>query len=146
MSNKVDPKSSTPRSTYVELARLSHEAFVNRRNYEWKLHFGLWAALALVVYAAVQKKIHVFDSTKEAVLIGVVLLFSYVLHYLMVYRGHDIDKKQKHYYMDKAEGKCVNPPPPSKMPSWCISVFWALPYIVFTGSLIYITIRILLRI
>lgn len=107
------------------------------------MHFGLWAAIALVVYAAVKNNITVFTSTKEASVIGVILFVSYGVLYTMLYRGHKIDKKKKQYYMDKAEGKFADPPPEPKMPPWVADILWMFPYISFTGILIYIASSIL---
>src|SRR5689334_17076339 len=43
-------KGTTEADTWIELAKLSQESFFNRRSYEWKVAFGLWAAIGLVTY------------------------------------------------------------------------------------------------
>lgn len=128
---------------FMQLARLAHDSFEQRRSYEWKMHFGLWAAIAAVVFAAIKEKIIIFDSVCEAKYIGFSLWVIYLLHFIMVSRGHWKDKQKKHYYMDKAEGQ------PATLEEYNISQFWlqalwGIPYMVFTGSLIYLAIKVLL--
>lgn len=66
-TEKVD--STASQETYVHLARLAHDSFEQRRSYEWKMHFGLWAAIAAVVYTAIKEKIVVFECEPEAIII-----------------------------------------------------------------------------
>ena len=110
------------------------------------MHFGLWAAIAVVVSVATKEKIQVFCYPSEAISGGVVLLLSYLLHFIMVSRGHAIDKKKKHYYMAKAEGLPGTDIEKSKIPNWLVPILWAIPYMVFTGVLIYLALNVLLRV
>ncbi len=143
MSNADESKRNEPREIYVQLANLAHDSFGKRRSYEWKLHFGLWTAVGAVVYSATRHKLSVFNSTGEAAVIGGLLFCSYFLHYTMVSRGHRMDKKWKHYYMDLAEGISTERPAKPRT-HWLIEyMVWATPYMVFTGCLLYSAGRIL---
>jgi hypothetical protein len=146
MCTKPDYESSISQETYVQLARLAHESFEQRRSYEWKMHFGLWAAIAVVVLAAIKEKIVFFSSVSEAKFIGFILWGIYLLHFVMVSRGHWKDKQKKHFYMDKAEGLPVSGMEEYGTKSFCWQALWAIPYIVFTGFLIYLAINVLLGI
>lgn len=92
--------------TYVELAKLSQESFLNRRSYEWKVAFGLWAGIALLTNFVI--------SNDDKVDVPLCLLgFSYVLFVGLwlafwqapMRRAFEQDKQWKHYYMDRAEGE-----------------------------------------
>ena len=146
MTNEQSSERAATRETYLQLCRLAHESFEQRRGYEWKMHFGLWIAVGAIVFAAAKEKIAVFSCSSEAVFVGVILWLSYFLHYFMVYRGHAIDKEKKHYYMAKAEGLSGPSIEKQKLPNWAVQVLWTIPYMVFTGLLIYLALKVLLRI
>ena len=71
------------KETYVQLARLAHDSFEQRRSYEWKVHFGLWAAIAAVVYSAIKEKIILFSNPLEAYAGGLILWAIYFLHFIL---------------------------------------------------------------
>ena len=146
MCTKLDYESSVSQETYVQLARLAHESFEQRRRYEWKMHFGLWAAIAAVVFAAIKEKIIFFSCVSEAEWIGFTLWAAYLLHFIMVSSGHWKDKQKKHFYMAKAEGSPESNMEEYKIRHFLLQALWAIPYMVFTGSLIYLAIKVLLGI
>lgn len=146
MSTETEYKPNVSQETYVQLARLAHESFEQRRSYEWKMHFGLWAAIAAVVFAAIKEKISFFSCLSEAKLIGLILWAMYLLHFVMVSRGHWKDKQKKHFYMGKAEGQPVSTMEEYKITTFGLQALWAIPYMVFTGFLICLAIKVLLGI
>jgi hypothetical protein len=149
MTTKPPSEEQKPLQTYVELARLAHESFEQRRSYEWKMHFGFWGAIATIIFTAAKEKIVVFNSTLEATLLGIILFIAYFWHYWMVYSGHEIDKALKHYYAAKAEGLDEKRPdmPDSSQCAKCRKRFnWTMPYLIFTACLIYVALAFLLKI
>ena len=146
MSTNPEHEHSVSQETYVQLTRLAHESFEQRRNYEWKIHFGLWGAIAVVVFSATKEEIPVIQSCKEALWVGGMLLVSYLLHFIMVSRGHAIDKEYKHYYMAKAAGIPIPEIEKSKWPGWLVKILWTIPYLIFTGTLIYLAANVLLQV
>jgi hypothetical protein len=143
MAEKSEQDKHDLRETYVQLARLAHDSFCDRRRHEWKMHFGLWSAVGAVVYFSKEHDIELFSGIKETRVIGALLFLSYALHYILVDRGHRIDKARKHYYMDLAEGLFPANPDAFNFPSLALSTLWAIPYLVFTGCLLYISGRLL---
>ena len=146
MSKKPNQEHSVSQKTYVQLSRLAHESFAQRRNYEWKMNFGFWGAIGVIIFAATKEKIPIFHNCKEAITIGVILSISYLLHIIMVNRGHAIDKKLKHYYMAKAACLPESEIEKSKWPDWLVRILWTIPYCFFTGALIYLAINVLLHV
>ncbi|MDD5319975.1 MAG: hypothetical protein PHD43_05050 [Methylococcales bacterium] len=137
----------TPKSEqYIALAELTQKSFNDRRIYEWKVNFSLWASVGLVVYAAASKHLVLFHSPEEAYTVAFFLLGFYCLFLIMVSRGHNTDKKWKHYYMLKAEGDNPQQPPITDKTSILTTVLWLLPSIAFTVLLLYIAIQILAQI
>lgn len=93
-------------STYIELAKLSQESFLNRRSYEWKVAFGLWVAIGFITYFALDKAELLQDGTVIAlgVLYGVLALIWFFWWQVPIRRAFEQDKSFKHYYMHRAEG------------------------------------------
>lgn len=134
------------KENFVQLARLAHDSFNQRRSYEWKIHFGLWAAIAAVVFAAKKEHIVIFTNPAIAWTIGVAIWLLYALHFAMVSCGHWQDKKRKHYFMAKAEGKQNVTMEKYSKGKFGAQLLWAIPYMSFTGFLICLAITILLAI
>lgn len=136
------PKVSS--ETYVELAKLAHESFNQRRSYEWKVHLGLWSSVGLVVYVAIKEKIEL--PIFWIISASVIVFIAYAIHLIMVSLGHWTDKKYKHYYTQKAEGntKAIFNTKEGKRPeeiTWCETIdvkqlFWISPYLLFVISLL----------
>jgi hypothetical protein len=139
-------KQKVSQETYVQLARLAHESFEQRRSYEWKVHFGLWMAISAVVYVAISEKIGIIESPLWLKHIGFALWVMYLLHLGMVTRGHWQDKKRKHDYMRKAEGQENSEPDKYTLCAFGLQALWGIPYLAFTGSLIWFAIRLLQKV
>lgn len=139
-------ENKTSQETYVELARIAQDSFDKRRSYEWKMHFGLWASIAAVVYAVATKEIEIFSSLCQARTIGAILWAMYFLHFVMVSYGHWQDKKRKHYFMEMAEGKVDTQIEKYTIKHFGRQFLWATPYLIFTALLIHFAIKIILSI
>lgn len=136
--------------TYSELAKLAHESFNQRRNYEWKAHLGLWSSVGLVVYVAIKE--HIEISISWLILAAIMVFIAYAIHLIMVSWGHWIDKKYKHYYTRKAEGDTkATLEEEGKRPEdvkWIKTIdvkqaFWISPYLLFVISLLVTAIFLL---
>lgn len=96
-----------PNEIYVELARMMHESFLNRRNYEWKVAFGLWTAIGAWTYFAIAETDKLeFKGSFYWVLsfVYLVLLVAWFFCWQVPLRkAFEKDKLYKHYYMDRAE-------------------------------------------
>ncbi len=95
---------------YVELAKLSHEAFKDRRVYEWKVNLSLWMGLGLISYFALKGDLTLRVDPRISIGAGLVLWFAYFYFNVKLYNASWMDKEMKHYYMDKAEGKHTSKP------------------------------------
>lgn len=143
MDTKCENNSPEIREVYVQLARLAHDSFEQRRSYEWKMHFGLWAAIVSVVWAVIKKDITALPCSINADYIGWGVFVMYILHFILVCRGHWEDKKRKHFYMALAEGKSDVVIEELTKSYRFLQVLWSLPYLSLTGLLIYLAISIL---
>lgn len=144
MSEKSNRADKISRHDYIRLAELSHAAFSERRQYEWKINFAFWGSLALLVYAIVRENIlHVFQIN-HLYLFGSILFSLYLFHIIMISRAHNIDKEWKHYYLDRAEGlqNVKRPQPYGKTPPH-YRFAWIIVQIIFTASLIILVIGLL---
>ena len=146
MSNDTDPPGKrVPDSTlFLDLARLSQDAFNERRRHEWRVNLSLWAALGLAVYAVLKEGIRVFDKPWEGWLFGAVVIGVHVIYMIMVNRGHMIDKKWKHYYLAKAEGREPREVPQFSHSSKLVHVLWAIPQIVLTAAIVVLAVTLLI--
>jgi hypothetical protein len=91
---------------YLELAKLAQQSFEHRRTYEWKAAFGLWAAIGLVTYFAVEHPA-VLTSWTVGVIGAIYILLSvcwFFVWQVPTRRAFEQDKAWKHFYMHKAEG------------------------------------------
>ena len=103
-----DPKgnetSRISEKDYTELAKLAHEAFCNRRAYEWKIAFGLWAAIGIFTYFAVQNPCTFYGEMwilyAGYCFIGIIWIFFWQP---LMRRAFEKDKDWKHYFTSKAE-------------------------------------------
>lgn len=103
---------------YVELAKMSQESFLNRRSYEWKVAFGLWTAIGLITFFAIEHADEfdsglVFSLGICYVLIGTCWL---ILWQFPLRLAFEKDQEFKHYYMTCAEGRPPNWPPGAPWP------------------------------
>ena len=133
-------------SDFVRMAELSQGAFAERRRYEWRINFGLWAALAIVTYACIREKIQVFSNCWEPYVFGILLFLVYVIHQIMS-RAHNLDKHWKHYYLDRAEGfHSVVRPTPYGQTALRLRFWWVIAQLGFTVAVILLGIRVLMRV
>ena len=139
MNSNLAPSATA--SDYVELAKLSHEAFNGRRQYEWRVNFGLWTALGAVTYFSVTNKIQVFETPFRAYLAGAFLLGLYLNFQVMISIANHKDKKWKHIYQTKVDGFTRTDTPIIRC---VLSVLWLVSQFGFTVCLIYLVIRLLL--
>lgn len=97
---------------FLALAKLSQESFFNRRTFEFKVAFGLWTAIGLITYVAVEHPDII--ATWSLWVLGIVYLLIFVFWVvgwqLPLRRAFEIDKKFKHYYMHRAEGRLAKFP------------------------------------
>ncbi len=109
---------------YIELAKLSQQAFEERRRFEWRLVFSIWMALGLIAYTAVTQDVFVPPEALWA--LSGVLFVAFALYLNAVRRAHRIDKDWKHYYLDRAEDKETKRPKKESL-SW---LEWIAPQIL----------------
>ncbi|HVU88317.1 MAG TPA: hypothetical protein VHD36_13435, partial [Pirellulales bacterium] len=89
---------------YLELAKLSLKSFQHRREYEWKVAFGLWTAIGLFTYFIVKEGAYIDRGWLACgyVFSGFVW---FICWQLPMRRGFDLDQEFKHYYMALAAGE-----------------------------------------
>lgn len=92
--------------TYIELAKLSQDGFLNRRSYEWKVAFGLWITIGFITYYACKNTdlLQVWTVISIGVLYLAVAVIWFFLWQVPLRRAFEQDKEFKHYYMHRAEG------------------------------------------
>jgi hypothetical protein len=116
----------------------------DRRIYEWKVNFSLWASIGLVVYAAVSNNLILFQSEREAYVVCGAFLLAYSVFHFMMSRAHNIDKAWKHFYFEMAEGRApARPAPTSPWMGMFAKILWFLPPFVSTALLLYLAIKVL---
>lgn len=75
------PQDVSKAGFYIQLARLSHEAFIDRRSYEWKINFALWISIGVFTYFAVTSSVW---SSIRAIpwnwIIGTFYLIAFILY------------------------------------------------------------------
>ena len=132
---------------YVELAKIAQSSFDERRRFEWRVNFSLWAALGLVAYFAIKEKVQVFNSWKEAFYLGLIITVLYIVYQFMVSEAHKTDKRWKHYYLAKAEGEDVEPPERDFVgQTRTKQAMWWFSQIGFTVVMLLFVFTVLLRI
>ena len=94
---------------YLELAKLAHQAFENRRSLEWRAAFALWTGIGAVTYFAVHEAgavsgWAVWFLAAAYVMIG---LGWWLVWHPLLRQAFDKDKAWKHYYMHRAEARPV---------------------------------------
>ncbi len=89
---------------WLELAKLSLASFQHRREYEWKVAFGLWIAIGLFTYFIVKEGAYI---DREWLRWGYVFsaFVWFVCWQLPMRRGFDLDQEFKQYYMALAAGE-----------------------------------------
>jgi hypothetical protein len=140
-----DNTSSAPPDTkipWLELAKLSHEDFKNRRELEWKLLFGLWTAIATFTYFAIFNKM---DFGQNLGWLGSLYVFAFLMSavwLIPLQKAHADNRAYWKYYMDKAEqlqscdGKRVQRP----ILSWkSVHILWAGAQLGFTGIFLFLS-------
>jgi len=104
----------------IKLAELCQESFLNRRNYEWKINFGLWSSIGVWTYFSLSNPV-VTSNLSFCVLFivyFVILLIYALLWQIPIRQAFEKDKLWKHYYMNLAERR--GPDRPSdKRPNIC---------------------------
>lgn len=111
-SGVLTPREPASAETYLELAKMSQESIFNRRSTEWKVAFGLWTAIGLITYFAVEQS----HGISMGILVGFGFLYLLILvvwffgWQVPLHRAFKHDKAFKHYYMHKAEGRCADWP------------------------------------
>jgi len=121
---------------WVRLAELSQAAVDSRRGYEWRVNFSLWAALALTAYYGRTDLDLRISSMCWKVTLGLFIIALYALFQQKVHVAHETDKRFKHYYLDRAEGK--EKPRNPELPKWYeFDWRWAIPPVGFTALLVF---------
>lgn len=93
------------RNLFLKLAQLSQQSIENRRSYEWKVAFGLWAGIGLFTWFAVQNRLVPGKPIWIVVAYAAVLVIWSVLWQLPLHRAYEQDKRWKHYFADRAESR-----------------------------------------
>ena len=83
---------------FSELAAIAQGSFEDRRRYEWKLNFSVWASLGLLAYWATSTGTQIFDpaNPRRAYMIGALLLVLYTLSFCLIAKANIADKNWKH--------------------------------------------------
>lgn len=94
-------------NTYIELAKISQESFLNRRAMEWKVGFGLWTAIGLITYFAATNATLFAENTVNwiAWLYFAIAFIWQAFYHVPIRLAFEDDKSFKHYYMHRAEGR-----------------------------------------
>ena len=129
--HEESPSNKPRTATYVNLARLCHDAFVDRRKSEWRVYFGFWIAIGLIAYVLQKRPRVLFTHCCQPWLlwIGTVGLFFY--YSAKVLNGHTQDKNFKHRYMALATGATC---PPDK--KWSDHWSWMPPIVAFNALVV----------
>jgi hypothetical protein len=93
-------------SVYMDLAKMAQDSFFNRRVYEWKIAFGLWAGIGALTYFVISNKDKLAGFDPHS-LGWIYLCFAavwFVFWLIPLRRAFEGDKLFKHYYMWRAEG------------------------------------------
>lgn len=99
------------KKVFVDLAKLAQESFFNRRQYEWKIAFGLWTSIGLWTSAALAKSEKLDLMSCHVMVIYVAIALTWLFFWLVPnWRASEQDKLWKHYYMNKAEGEASQQP------------------------------------
>ena len=137
-----DEKTAEDRQMSLELAMMHAEDHQDRKQYEWKVFFGLWAGLALVIYYLLSSQIELprticcFLSTVQ-----LVILFTTVfLVVLPLRRSYRRNRLWQRYYEQLASGADL--PQADKAPPADVSYWhgfkspWAWAQILVTAVLV----------
>jgi hypothetical protein len=111
-------------SVYIDLAKMAQGSFQDRRVYEWKIAFGLWTGIAALTYFVVSSKDRLSSFPTHYlgwiyVTFGAVWLAFWLIP---LRRAFELDKRYKHYYMQRAEGSPasleLSKDRPAKVTTW----------------------------
>jgi GH24 family phage-related lysozyme (muramidase) len=104
MGNEHEAASTVER--WIDLAKVNQDQLWQRRQYEWKINFGLWAGLAALpglVYLS-QKECSLSPTLFYWVvcIYGIVLL-AYACHLIGLFISNEEDLQWMHHFKDRAE-------------------------------------------
>lgn len=103
---------------FLELAQMAQQSFDGRRVYEWKAAYGLWTAIGVFTFFAIQNPGIVPPSYSSRLWIAyaaIWLVWTFIWQPAMR-TAFDLDKRWKHYYMHRAEKG--RPPERSEADPW----------------------------
>lgn len=98
---------SQTETNWIELAKVAQQSIFNRRDLEWKLSFGFWAAIAAFTSAFFTGKISaIAPNTSCCLAVAYLLLFVLTIPFwhLPIQKAHGGDKKYYFYYLQRARG------------------------------------------
>jgi hypothetical protein len=97
---------SSKQDRYVSLAQIATDSIKNRREYEWKVAFGLWTGIGVWTYFAVtQARILAFNDHDLRLIFWLYCCLGLVWHFCWQQpstRAFEQDKLWKHDYMKGA--------------------------------------------
>jgi hypothetical protein len=103
------------------LNELAFERWAKRREYEWKLSFGLWTAIAAFVAIVLGKDNHLsgFPATLCAITLGLVITTVHALYLYRIFDGTlgDLDRQdrvEKALWKSLSSDELKNLAPPDK--------------------------------
>lgn len=131
--------------TYIDLAKIQVETHKIRQGLEWKMLFGLWAAMALLLWFVIDRPLTLSCCMKSLFVFVYISLLPIVtfLVILPLHRAHRMDRLWLNYYRERAIGK--QPDPPCPVP-WYYGFQrnWAWAQILITALLVIVALGVLL--
>lgn len=138
MTNSTPP----PETNWIELAKLAQQSFFNRRELEWKLSFGFWAAIAAVTSAFFSGKLSTIYAHTPCILASAYLLLFVLtipFWHLPLQKAHGGDKKYYFYYLKRARG-IEDPSFREKKGTWVdVDKWWFCGHLVFTAFFLVVS-------
>jgi hypothetical protein len=91
--------------TIINLVNSCWIEYDTRRSYEWKVSFGLWTAIGIMVGFSFKENFIFPFKTWEIITLLSIILFSYILFQLGLFQSSKWDQRKRHYYIKK----CLHP-------------------------------------